>query len=173
MRLNRLKNLFRTAAAAILLVFCLSAAPKFEPADSYDKQTIEGWTVYVSRDLRDDHETAERVLKLLGVQLFQITRAVPGPALGKLREVPIWAERKDRDIACMCYHPSADWLREHGYNPEKAGGVEIGNAETFLSWTHEQPWMVLHELAHAYHDRVLGFENAEVKAAYDAAVKSH
>jgi Mlc titration factor MtfA (ptsG expression regulator) len=31
--------------------------------------------------------------------------------------------------------------------------------------------MVLHELAHAYHDRVLerGFDNAEIKAAYERA----
>jgi hypothetical protein len=29
--------------------------------------------------------------------------------------------------------------------------------------------MVLHELAHSYHDRVLGFDNAQVRAAYNAA----
>jgi len=32
--------------------------------------------------------------------------------------------------------------------------------------------MVLHELAHAYHDQVLGFDHPKVKAAYDAAKKS-
>jgi hypothetical protein len=31
---------------------------------------------------------------------------------------------------------------------------------------HRQPWAVLHELAHAYHDRVLGFDDARVAAAW-------
>jgi hypothetical protein len=74
----------------------------------------------------------------------------------------------------MCYHSSADWLREHQMNPEKAQAVEIANCRNFLEWTrHDQPWMVLHELAHAYHDRELGFENAEIKACWDRAVDAH
>ncbi len=35
-----------------------------------------------------------------------------------------------------------------------------------------QPWCVLHELAHAYHDQVLGFEEARILAAYAAYKKS-
>ena len=37
---------------------------------------------------------------------------------------------------------------------------------------HEQPWMVLHELSHAYHDQVLNFDNAEIKAAWQRFVDS-
>ena len=64
----------------------------------------------------------------------------------------------------MAYHPDPGWLREHGMNPEKARCVEVANARNFLNWTRDQPWMVLHELAHAYHHQFLdgGFENAEV-----------
>jgi hypothetical protein len=29
--------------------------------------------------------------------------------------------------------------------------------------------MVLHELAHGYHDKVLGYDDADVRAVYDAA----
>jgi Mlc titration factor MtfA (ptsG expression regulator) len=57
-------------------------------------------------------------------------------------------------------------------NPEKAGAVEIANARNFLDWTHVQHWMVLHELAHAYHDQVLGFENPEIHACYEHAVQA-
>jgi dipeptidyl-peptidase-4 len=32
--------------------------------------------------------------------------------------------------------------------------------------------MVLHELAHAYHHQVLGYDNPDIKAAYRAAMKS-
>lgn len=57
-------------------------------------------------------------------------------------------------------------------NPEKAGCVEIGNAHEFLAWEHDQPWMVLHELSHAYHFHILKFDNVHVKAAYEAAKAS-
>jgi Mlc titration factor MtfA (ptsG expression regulator) len=35
-----------------------------------------------------------------------------------------------------------------------------------------QPSVMLHELAHAYHDQVLGFDNPDVIAAYKQAVQS-
>ena len=77
-----------------------------------------------------------------------------------------------RIIRAWSIHPSPDWLREHGINPEKAGCVEIANAKNFLACTLDQPWRDLHELAHSYHDKVLGFENPAVDAAYQAAVAS-
>jgi hypothetical protein len=33
----------------------------------------------------------------------------------------------------------------------------------------KHPAVILHELAHAYHDQVLGFDNAEIVAAYEKA----
>jgi hypothetical protein len=33
---------------------------------------------------------------------------------------------------------------------------------------NEQPWVVLHELAHAYHDQVLGFDEPRIVAAWEA-----
>ena len=83
----------------------------------------------------------------------------------------IWVELDEGHHPCMAYHPDAGWLREHGMNPDKAGCVEIANARAFLAWTLEQPSMVLHELAHGYHDRFLpgGYGNAELRAAYEDA----
>jgi hypothetical protein len=72
----------------------------------------------------------------------------------------------------MCYHPSAEWLRAHDMNPAKAGAVEIANPRNFLKWTKEQPWMVLHEMAHAYHHRVLKHDHAGIKDAYARAKAS-
>jgi hypothetical protein len=108
----------------------------------------------------------------LGDHLYRVTRVVPADALKKLRDVPIWVELAHPRHPCMCYHPSADWLREHDMNPEKAGAVEIANCKNFLSWTIDQPWMVLHELAHAYHRRVLGHDNAELKGCFRRAAES-
>jgi Mlc titration factor MtfA (ptsG expression regulator) len=52
--------------------------------------------------------------------------------------------------------------------------VEIANSKNFLDWTKQQPWMVLHELAHGYHHRFLenGFGNPRIEAAYRKALES-
>jgi len=118
-------------------------------------------------------DVGKKVLELVRVKLYDIARQVPEPALGKIRRVPLWLELSDKDVKCACYHPSRRWLAEHGFNPEKAGAVEIGNADKFLQWTRHQPSMVLHELAHAYHDRFLeGYANPEIAAAHRRAVQS-
>jgi hypothetical protein len=77
----------------------------------------------------------------------------------------------DGHAPCAEYHPSREWLRANGYNPDKAKSVEIGNASRFLRWSLDQPAMVLHELAHAYHHRVLGYDHEGIRAAFRAAVE--
>jgi hypothetical protein len=146
--------------------------PRYEPTSNYTKQELRGFTIYMNDCLlKEDKELGDRVIELLSAKLLDIERAVPAAAVEKLRQVPIWLELKDRGFPCACYHPSKAWLTEHGYNPEKAGAVEIANAATFLKWTHEQPAMVLHELAHGYHDRFLGgYGNPKVAAAYRRAM---
>jgi hypothetical protein len=121
---------------------------------------------------KEQRALGEQTLKLLGDHLYRISRVVPDKALGRLRKIPIWVELAHPRHPCMCYHPSAAWLREHDMNPKKAGAVEIANAKNFLSWTHAQPWMVLHELAHGYHHQVLGFEHAGIRKCYEKAVAS-
>ena len=147
--------------------------PKYPPTSDYTAREIEGWKVLVNNQLLSEHvQLTDNVLKLLKHQLYQITRVVPEEPLKELRRIPIWAEYKAPRHPCMCYHPSRRWLREHDFNPEKARSVEIANAENFLKWTHGQPWMVMHELAHSYHHCVLGYNNAEVNKVYRDAVKS-
>jgi len=149
------------------------APPKYDPTSHYVVQKIEGWTVRVHRRLLEDQkELGDRTLELLRVKLYDVRRAVPPGPLARLQQVPIWVESDNPQVKCMCYHPSKEWLAEHGFNPQKAGSVEIGNCRTFLSWTREQPMMVLHELAHAYHHLVLGWEHGEIEAAYRRAKES-
>jgi hypothetical protein len=143
--------------------------------NGYRTREIEGWQVVIAKGfLAEQPDLAERTLKLLGFQLYQVTRVVPPEALTKLRMVRIWVEENEPHHPCMTYHPDPNWLREHGMSPEKARCVELANARAFLDWTREQPWMVLHELAHAYHHQFLrsGYGNPEVKAAYDHAIKT-
>ena len=41
-----------------------------------------------------------------------------------------------------------------------------------MSWVEQQPAIVLHELAHAWHHQALGYDNPEIEAAYAAAMES-
>jgi hypothetical protein len=147
--------------------------PRYDPTDRYEARSIEGWSILVNKAfLGDRPELADRVFTLLRQQLYQITRRVPPPALKKLQSIRIWVEEREPHHPCMAYHPNPAWLRDHEMNPEKGRCVEIANAQNFLRWTIDQPWMVLHELAHGYHHQFLagGFKNADVKAAFDGAM---
>jgi hypothetical protein len=170
------------AALALLAASEASAAtnarppalkPPFIPTSLYRTKRIQGWTVRVDPALlAERRDIGKPALELLSAKLLDIVRAVPPKALAELRKTPIWISVSDGHAPCAEYHPNRQWLVDNGYNPDKAKCVEIGNAANFLNWSKDQPAMVLHELAHAYHDRVLGFENPEVQAAYDAALKS-
>jgi hypothetical protein len=161
--------------ACLLLAAAFAEPPMaeaWEPTSAYAVQDLRGWRVLVNKGFRGRQPgLCERTLIHLEDHLHRIAHRLPGPAVEQLRRTPIWVEEAHPKHPCMCYHPGADWLRRNGMNPEKAGGVELANATAFLEWTKAQPWMVLHELAHGYHDRVVpqGYANPELAAALAAA----
>jgi hypothetical protein len=154
--------------------YALAEAPSASPAP-YTIETLEGWTLRVNQQLVAEHpaETAH-AKELLQRQLALINLAVPARALNFLHGVPLWFNPRypgNRPPRAE-YHPNAQWLRENGRNPQMAKAVEFTNIEIFERETRRMPWFVLHELAHAFHDQTLGFENPEIIAAYEQAVKS-
>ena len=178
-------HLLKTRKVVVVLsmlgVLCLMAAkartePDKQPyktLSEYEERELEGWTVYVEKTLLEEHpKLADETLRVAKDQLFNITRMVPAKAVKKLRQVRIWIQYKCKDMKCAAYHPSRKWLSNHGYNPKKAKCVDIGNARNFVSWTRHQWWMVLHEMAHAYHDQILGFDDPEVKEGYERVKKA-
>ena len=140
---------------------------------TYAVRQVEGWTVRVNNDLLTSHKAVgEEALKLLAAKLYQLNRTVPPKALAALHDVHIWLERDNPGFTCAVYHPSAKWLETNGFDPAKAQCVEIANAKRFLSLSRQEPAMVLHELAHAYHHQVLGHGHRQIAAAYRRAVES-
>jgi dipeptidyl-peptidase-4 len=166
----------RSAPLAALLALSACAAPDVTtqpiPSSQYDTQVLEGWTVRVNRILlRQQAELGAEALRVLGEKLHDIARVVPAGPLAQLRKVPLWLGVDDGPNDRAQYHPSREWLESHHFNPEKARSVEIGSASRFLKTSIEQPTMVLHELAHAYHDQVLTFQHAGIQGAYREAKK--
>lgn len=137
----------------------------------YRELTLEGWTCLLHPDLEDKPELWKAVRAELVRQMRAIKAVVPAKAVRDLQRQHIWIEYKHPRHPCMCYHVDPDWLRKNHMNPEKAGHVELANANNFLDWCRRsQPWMLLHEFAHGYHDGILDFENAEINKAYKRAL---
>ncbi len=134
---------------------------------------VAGWTVHVSESLlANDAAATDRALVMLKTQLEEIVRVVPSAAVAELRKVPLWLSCEYPGIEPKAeYHPSADWLRQNGRDPAMAKSVEFTNVRIFEAETRRMPNFALHELAHAYHDRVLpdGFDNKQVVTAYKRA----
>ncbi len=145
-------------------------------AASHQTNAIEGWRVLVSeRLLAEDKAATEKALELLRLQLQEIVRVVPAPAVAKLREVTLWFSPEYPGVKPRAeYHPGAGWLRDNGRDPVMAKGVEFTDVRDFEKEMKRMPNFTLHELAHGYHDRVLpdGFGNKEIKAAYARAKAS-
>lgn len=137
---------------------------------SHTNREVEGWTIRVDDRLLHGPEAAlgTQTLRFLEAKLSDIKAVVPVEKLRKLQSVTIVLDLSHGNLRTMQYHPSADWLTEHGYSSELAKCVHIPQAADLPTKRsiREQPWVVLHELAHAYHDQVLGFDEPRIKEAY-------
>ncbi len=160
----------------LLLVLCLAipaAADEPGPATSQTRQ-IQGWTVHIRSELLEKQKVeTDKALQLLEDQLAYIVKTVPAPAMEELQKVPLWISPEYPKVQPRAeYHPDAGWLRANGRDPAMAKCVEITNVRIFEREIKRMPVLLLHELAHAYHDRVLGFNQPDIIAAYKRAKES-
>lgn len=175
---------FAAAIVGVVLLLGLApAVPGVEPAPgagapaepskptTHTDRQLEGWTVRVDDRLLQapDDETGSRALRFLEARLFDIKAVVPGDKLTKLQSVTIVLDLSHGKLASMQYHPGSGWLKANGYAADLVKCVHIPRAGKLPTRRNinEQPWAVLHELAHAYHDQVLGFDEPRIKAAYE------
>lgn len=162
-RLRKAKDKIKAAAVA--------RDQKANGITGYEPREFAGWQVKVSRKLlQSDGAAVERAVALLKSMLDDIVRAVPAAAVAELREVPLWMSPPYEGFGQKAeYHPDAGWLREHGRDPAMAKCVEFTNIAIFDKEVKRMPNFALHELAHAYHDRVLGHEHPGIIAAFEKA----
>lgn len=148
----------------------LAKAEAFDATRSYEVYEIVGWTVYLSRDYQWLPNEKTQALNVATKQLNNILRTVPELAVKRLQDVPIWIEHQDGRNSAGIYHISETWLQNNGYNPEKVNAVEMNY--NMVLWKDFQPWIVLHELTHAYHYQHIGIDNQRIKDAYAQAKAS-
>jgi len=173
-----------TAIAALMTV--LIAATAFTEAEPQKQKrgvrfnpvikTIEGWKVHVDPAmLKGKHAAAgEKALTMLANHLQRIAILVQGEALKKLRTCEIWVEHSHPTLHSMQYHPGAGWLKSNGHDPRLFKKVHIPQAKALFSRGQllKHPAVILHELAHAYHDQILTFDQPDIIAAFRKAHKS-
>jgi dipeptidyl-peptidase-4 len=171
---------------AFLLLVPLAAplyAEKPAPAEAPAKigwvETVEmnmhGWTVLVDTKLADaaPDSPGARALSMLGNHLERVAILLPEDKLAAVRKLKIFIQEEHPTMKTMGYHPDVEWLTERGYDPRLAKMVHIPRAGTLIDRSQmlKHPAVILHELAHSYHDQVLGFDDASVLKAYQEAME--
>ncbi|MDH3582910.1 MAG: hypothetical protein OER86_01705 [Phycisphaerae bacterium] len=174
--LNRARR--RALAVPVILVLAATAARAYEPMSHYVTQEIEGWSVYVHRDLLPGgkhREVGTPALRQLRYGLAKTAHMVADGPLKKLRAVKIWLEvdstrGKHGRTAAYQYHPELDWLEKMDFHPKKKRCVEFGTAAGLAKRSDLKTVEVtMHELAHAYHHQILKFDDPDVLAAHKRA----
>jgi dipeptidyl-peptidase 4 len=145
----------------------------------YDYRMIRQWTVGFEKVTWGGLD--DRLSKVLDAKLREIEEVLPPSPLANLRStVTIMADHTTPDFpAVAVYHwvGAEPWLREHGEPTCKAGSINILQSAEFISLVQDiarYPAALLHEVAHAYHDRFApgGVHNEIIRRAYQAAVAS-
>ena len=156
--------------AALTAVLHGAPVERVKPT-SHTVLSLEGWTIHVDDRLLHDPniELGRRAMRLLGNSLYEITLEMQADRLHRLQQIHIWLDLTHGQLTAAQYHPSPAWLSQHGYATNLAKCVHIPDAALFASPRDHfrQPWAVLHELAHAYHDQALGFDDPEIAAAWN------
>ena len=165
--------------SALLFAVALLWSPALVVADDatnfHDpvERQVEGWIVAVDpRLLSSEHkELGSRAIECLANHLQRVKYILPEDRVAALQRLRIWVDLDHPKLAHMQYHPDRGWLVEHGHDPRLVKHVHIPRAKELLdrhNWA-KHPYVVLHELAHAYHDQVLSFDEPRIQAAFETA----
>ncbi|MDG2122272.1 MAG: hypothetical protein P8J87_01150 [Verrucomicrobiales bacterium] len=172
-KLTAITTALLTLAALSLAVDKPATPHHFDPV----VQKIEGFTVHVDPQLLGGEHASEgaKAIKMLANHLQRIAVLMPEPRLKEVRTLELWIEHDHPDINVEPgpYHPGVKWLTERGYDPRLEKKVHVTRAASLLERHHmlKHPAVILHELAHSYHDQILGFDDPRIKAAYDKAMQ--
>lgn len=144
-------------------------AQTFAPTSDHRIGKISDFTVLIHKSVERDENLYNKVLNEIKIQLNNINASVPDEKLVVLKNVPLWfgCDLINESTVGAEYHPSEEWLRGNGRNPQMAGGIQVSSSARFLKYSEVFPWMLMHEFAHAYEFRVLGPKNFNLRSVYN------
>ena len=134
--------------------------------------SLEGWKIEWDPEIAESSDATffREIRKALSNHFQRIKFLLTEDRVKVLQTLPIRVDKK-HELSNMQYHPSRGWLETNGHDPNLAKHVHVPRAQRLLSrsqWA-KHPYVILHELAHAYHDQILGFDKPEVISAFKAA----
>lgn len=143
-------------------------------SESASKFRLHGWAIVLNHELWDTiPEQTQTMLKLMSVQLKRIIDVMPAKPLKRIQQVKVWINPQYDGVQPKAeYHPGKDWLKENGRAVEMVKSIEVTNVKNFEFENKRMPYVMLHELAHAYHDQVLGFKDVRIREAFERATDS-
>ena len=151
----------------------------YEPTSHYTIMNMEGWKVYVNKALLPGGAHAEmgaKAIERLRGDMVLVKHWVADEPLAKLLKVGIWLELDSTNgphgrTPVFHYHPFLGWLKKMDFHPGKHKCVEYSRAASLVKNRRGKATakILLHELAHAYHDQVLSFNDRDILAAYKRA----
>ncbi|MBL7218768.1 MAG: hypothetical protein ISS69_01520 [Phycisphaerae bacterium] len=177
-RLVLLITAFLCASLGNLYAASEKKATKQAPTeDRFEIRNVEGWTVYINRDVRREHaDDLAQTLEHLRWELYQVKLAVPAAAVSNMQEnTPIWMEYSER--VSLSYHPSRNWLIKRGYTvPKDPRSMMSLSVRSHYGDSYRHPFVIFHELAHGYDFHFIGrgrrYGNDECQKNYERMMKT-
>ncbi|HRH40477.1 MAG TPA: hypothetical protein PKY82_02445 [Pyrinomonadaceae bacterium] len=130
---------------------------------------LQGFKIMIEKG-REETTEAKEALAILSEKLKELPNLIKPAQFNVLKKIPIWIQYKLLNDGAVWYHSSKDWLVSNGYPADLEKSIEIKNLRNFIDWQGDQPFMVLHELAHAYHDTLSAEMKSKITNAYKSAL---
>jgi hypothetical protein len=171
----------RVACLIVVSLAVGSSRGADEPPPGFSVRSMNGFRVFIHDDvaIQPPDRWGRNPLHVLEYEFEELHRVLPSRWLGFMRTVPVWvrwhAPDRESPYTLARYFPySKQGMRRLGLSEHIASSIELLSLKQLLeirspgSRNHQN--LLLHELAHAVHHRLLGPESAEVKSAFQIAV---
>jgi len=151
----------------------------------FTTKKVEGFTLIVHPETeRHEGEFKKPPSEVLELELKLLSQILNPRALAAVKRLPFWVEWDEsvdlgngrRGGTVIAYYLSADQFsaRRLGEHPLRSKTITICNLKT-LTALHQPgvdkgQCILLHEVAHAVHDQLIGFNNPEIISAYQQAM---
>jgi len=114
------------------------------------------------------------VVLYLNNRLLNMESKLPSKFLQFSHNIKIWFENDERIPFLAAHYMTKEYAISNNVFPPKQNSVIIPHLTISLYETglFNQPEILIHELAHAYHDMILGFNYQPIISAYENAMNS-
>lgn len=128
------------------------------PTDQYWIVDFMGWKVYVNPGVFEREDVWKKFVTLFNAQLVLARQKIPEDIFIEImHSTAFWIELNNNEFprAVAWYHVGDEWLKQFGYNPDKAAHIEITNLELFFDEAERSSSLLFHMFLHAYHHKLM------------------